>query len=398
MNKIILHIDFDMFFAAVELLDNPMLKNKPVAVAPPNARRGIITTASYEARKYGIGSGVAIDIAKRKCPHLTLVSPHMWKYERINRKFKEIVALYTDIYEFVALDEAYLDITHSYTFHNTPEQLAINIQKEMYRRTGCTCSVGLGYNKISAKLASEQNKPNGFGKLQTKGSFLKYTENLKLIKMNGIGKRMAEKLYKFFYKETLGELREISLEELRFYFGKPGDHIYHMIRGVDPRDVGEGFIRDGYASRKTFQRDIFGRTEVLKNMVKRIEEASWEMKNDQKAAYTITLIIRYSEGFIRITKSKTLKSPVKDHLEIYRVIEEISTGVDLEKNIRQVGVRLSKTSQGVKYQQLAFGEEKAFERRKIISQLTRDMKVKFGRRVIMDPLNAREGNKELTKR
>lgn len=389
MDRIILHVDFDMFFAAVELLDKPMLKNKAIAVAPPNAERGIITTASYEARKYGIGSGMAIGIAKRRCPNLALVSPRMWKYERINRVFKEIVTEYTDLYEFVALDEAYLDITHTYPFHSTPDQLAINIQKDMFRRTGCTCSVGLGYNKISAKLASEKNKPNGFGKLTTQEDFIQYTADKELTKMNGIGKRMAERLYKHFYKATLGELREISLEELRFYFGKPGANIYRMIRGIDSRVVGEGFKRDGYASRQTFQRDIFGREEVLKRLIKRIEEASWQLKKDGKSAYTVSLIIRYSEDFIRITRDKTIKNPVKEPLEIYKIIEEIVRTVDLDKPIRQVGVRLSNTRSGNNLYQLSFGEEKSFIRKKEIYKLTYDLKQRFGRKVILDPLDAK---------
>lgn len=389
MDRIILHIDFDMFFAAVELLDNPMLKNRAIAVAPPNAARGIITTASYEARKSGIGSGMAIGIAKRRCPNLTLVSPHMWKYERINRIFREIVAEYTDVYEFVALDEAYLDIAHTYEFHNTPDQLAINIQKDMYRRTGCTCSVGLGYNKISAKLASEKNKPNGFGKLATQEDFIQYTADKKLTKMNGIGKRMAERLYKLFYKKTLGELRGVSLEELRFYFGNPGINIYNMIRGVDSRVVGEYFKRDGYASRQTFQKDIFGTEEVLKRIVKRVEEASWQLKKDGKSAYTVSLIIRYSEGFTRITRNKTTKNPVKEPLEIYKIIEEIADKVDLDKFIRQIGVRLSNTRTGNSLHQLSFGEEKSFIRKKEIFKLTYDLKQRFGRKVILDPLDAK---------
>ena len=389
MDRIILHIDFDMFFAAVELLDNPMLKNRAIAVAPPNAERGIITTASYEARKFGIGSGMAIGIAKRRCPNLTLVSPHMWKYEGINRIFREIVAEYTDVYEFVALDEAYLDIAHTYEFHNTPDQLAINIQKDMYRRTGCTCSVGLGYNKISAKLASEKNKPNGFGKLTTQEDFIQYTADKKLTKMNGIGERMAERLYKLFYKKTLGELRGVSLEELRFYFGHPGISIYNMIRGVDSRVVGEYFKRDGYASRQTFQKDIFGTEEVLKRIVRRIEEASWQLKKDGKSAYTVSLIIRYSEGFTRITRNKTTKNPVKEPLEIYKIIEEIADKVDLDKFIRQIGVRLSNTRTGNSLHQLSFGEEKSFIRKKEIFKLTYDLKQKFGRKVILDPLDAK---------
>ncbi len=389
MDRIILHIDFDMFFAAVELLDNPMLKNKAIAVAPPNAERGIITTASYEARKFGIGSGMAIYIAKRKCPNLTLVSPRMWKYEKINGIFREIVAEYTDVYEFVALDEAYLDITYTYEFHNTPEQLAINIQKDMYKKTGCTCSVGLGYNKISAKLASERNKPNGFGKLTSQEDFIQYTADKKLTKMNGIGERMSEKLQKFFYKETLGGLREVSLEELRFYFGKPGVNIYNMIRGIDNRVVGEYYKRDGYASRQTFQKDIFGRKEVLKRIVRRIEEASWQLKKDGKSAYTVSLIIRYSKDFKRITRNNTVKNPVREPLEIYKVIEEIADKVDLDKPIRQIGVRLSNTRTGNKLHQLSFGEEKSFMRKKEIFKLTCELKQNFGRKVILDPLDAR---------
>ncbi|WP_321329529.1 DNA polymerase IV [uncultured Ilyobacter sp.] len=388
MDRIILHIDFDMFFAAVELLDNPMLKNKAIAVALPKAKRGIITTASYEARKFGIGSGMAIDIAKRKCPDLTLVSPRMWKYEKINRIFREIVSQYTDRYEFVALDEAYLDITYTYEFYDTPDQLAVNIQKDMYRKTGCTCSVGLGYNKISAKLASEKNKPNGFGKLKTQKEFIEYTAEKKLTKINGIGNKMAENLYHLFYKETLGQLREVSLDELRFYLGKPGITIYHMIRGIDSRIIGDCYKRDGYASRQTFQKDIFGREEVLKKIVKRIEEASWQMKKDNKSAYTVSLIIRYSEGFYRITKNKTLKNPVKEPLEIYKVIEKISEEVELDKFIRQIGVRLSKTGKSSKQYQLSFGEEKFFTRKKEVFKLTYELKKKFGRRVILDPLEA----------
>lgn len=118
---------------------------------------------------------------------------------------------------------------------------------------------------------------------------------------------MAENLYHLFYKETLGQLREVSLDELRFYLGKPGVTIYHMIRGIDSRIIGDCYKRDGYASRQTFQKDIFGREEVLKKIVKRIEEASWQMKKDNKSAYTVSLIIRYSEGFHRITKIKLLK-------------------------------------------------------------------------------------------
>jgi DNA polymerase-4 len=389
MDRIILHIDFDMFFAAVELLDNPMLKNKAIAVAPPKAKRGIITTASYEARKFGIGSGMAIDIAKRKCPDLTLVSPRMWKYEKINIIFREIVSQYTDRYEFVALDEAYLDITYTYEFYDTPDQLAVNIQKGMYRKTGCTCSVGLGYNKISAKLASEKNKPNGFGKLKTQKEFIEYTADKKLTKINGIGNKMAENLYHLFYKETLGQLREVSLDELRFYLGKPGITIYHMIRGIDSRIIGDCYKRDGYASRQTFQKDIFGREEVLKKIVKRIEEASWQMKKDNKSAYTVSLIIRYSEGFHRITKNKTLKNPVKEPLEIYKVIEKISEEVELDKFIRQIGVRLSKTGKTSKLYQLSFGERKSFTRKKEVFKLTYELKKNFGRRVILDPLEAR---------
>jgi len=389
MDRIILHIDFDMFFAAVELLDNPMLKNKAIAVAPPKAKRGIITTASYEARKFGIGSGMAIDIAKRKCPDLTLVSPRMWKYEKINIIFREIVSQYTDRYEFVALDEAYLDITYTYEFYDTPDQLAVNIQKDMYRKTGCTCSVGLGYNKISAKLASEKNKPNGFGKLKTQKEFIEYTADKKLTKINGIGNKMAENLYHLFYKETLGQLREVSLDELRFYLGKPGITIYHMIRGIDSRIIGDCYKRDGYASRQTFQKDIFGREEVLKKIVKRIEEASWQMKKGNKSAYTVSLIIRYSEGFHRITKNKTLKNPVKEPLEIYKVIEKISEEVELDKFIRQIGVRLSKTGKTSKLYQLSFGEGKSFTRKKEVFKLTYELKKNFGRRVILDPLEAR---------
>ena len=389
MNRIILHIDFDMFFAAVELLDNPMFKNKAIAVAPPNAKRGIITTASYEARKFGIGSGMAIDIAKRKCPDLTLISPRMWKYEKVNGIFRNIVAQYTDLYEFVALDEAYLDITHTYEFYGTSDQLAVNIQKDMYRKTGCTCSVGLGYNKISAKLASEKNKPNGFGKLTTHEDFIEYTADKKLTKMNGIGERMAEKLYKLFYKETLGQLREVSLDELKFYLGKPGVNIYYMIRGIDSRIIGDCYKRDGYASRQTFQRDIFGREEVLKRIVKRIEEASWQLKKDNKSAYTVSLIIRYSEGFHRITRNKTVKNSVKEPLEIYKVIEKIAGEVDLDQLIRQIGVRLSNTRKGSKLHQLSFGEEKSFTRKKEVFRLTHELKKSFGRRVILDPLEAR---------
>jgi DNA polymerase-4 len=200
---------------------------------------------------------------------------------------------------------------------------------------------------------------------------------------------MAEKLYKFFYKETLGELREISFEELRFYFGKPGVNIYKMIRGIDNRIVGEQYKRDGYASRQTFQNDIFGRKEVLKKIVRRIEEASWQLKKDGKSAYTVSLIIRYSEGFTRITRNKTLKNPVKEPLEIYKVIEKIAKEVDLDKLIRQVGVRLSKTSTGNKYYQLSFGEEKSFIRKKDIFKLTYDLKQRFGRKVIMDPLDSK---------
>ncbi|GAB6149288.1 hypothetical protein JCM1406_04580 [Clostridium novyi] len=231
MERVILHVDMDAFFASVEAMDNPSLKGKPVVVGGIS-ERGVVSTCSYEARKYGIRSAMPVYKAKYLCPSAIFLPIRHYRYREVSRKVFKILSTVTDKIEQVSIDEAYLDITN---INMNPKDVAVNIKNMIKENMRLTISVGISYNKFLAKLASDWNKPDGL-KIITKDMIPEILMPLSINKVHGIGTKSAEKLNNigiFTVKQLYGLPKKLFYE----YFGKFGIDIYNRIRGIDNREV-----------------------------------------------------------------------------------------------------------------------------------------------------------------
>lgn len=221
----IIHVDMDQFFAAVEQLDQPSLMGKPIAVGH-DAERGVVSTASYEARKYGVHSAQSIQVAKRLCPQLIIVGPHFQRYKEVSSQVHEIFNDYTDIIEPISLDEAFLDVTENKKGMELGVDIAREIKHRIYDSTGLTASAGVSYCKFLAKIASDWRKPNGLTVIHPDRA-LDFIAKLKIEKIWGIGQKTAEKMHRMGIFTGL-DLRNTSLSWLTQEFGKMGQVFYNF--------------------------------------------------------------------------------------------------------------------------------------------------------------------------
>ena len=225
----IIHVDMDAFYASVEQHDNPELKGKPVAVGG-GSKRGVVSAASYEARKFGVRSAMSGYIAQRNCPDLIFVKPRFSRYKEISQQVRSIFFEYTDLVEPLSLDEAYLDVTENKIGLPSATLIAQKIRARIFDETGLTASAGISINKFIAKVASDYNKPNG-QKTVNPEDVLQFLEDLDIRKFYGVGKVTAEKMYqKGIF--TGKDLKSKTLEYLDKHFGKSGRYYYYIVRGL----------------------------------------------------------------------------------------------------------------------------------------------------------------------
>ena len=233
MRKII-HIDMDAFFASVEQRDNPGLRGKPIAVGF-DGPRGVVSTASYEARPFGVHSAMSIAMAKRRCPHLIIVKPHFEQYKAVSHQVDEIFHEYTDLVEPISIDEAFLDVTENKKGIDLAVDIAREIKQKIRERTSLTASAGISYNKFLAKIASDYRKPDGICTVHPDRA-LDFIAHLPVEDFWGVGPKTAERMHKMgiFNGE---QLRSVSLHHLKEVFGKAGGIYYNFARGIDDRPV-----------------------------------------------------------------------------------------------------------------------------------------------------------------
>ncbi|GGB85989.1 DNA polymerase IV [Marinobacterium zhoushanense] len=258
MQRKIIHIDMDAFYASVEIRDNPELRGKAIAVGGKADSRGVISTCSYEARKYGVHSAMPSAEAVRRCPHLILLPGRMSVYKEVSAQIRAIFARYSDLVEPLSLDEAYLDVTECQACHGSATLIAEQIRAEILAETGLTASAGVAPNKFLAKIASEENKPNG-QYVVTPDKAAEFVSALPLRKLPGVGPRTAEKL------EQMGlqygrDILSWSLAELSEKFGKFGHSLYQRARGIDERPVQPSRVRKSVGVETTLAQDL--RTEA----------------------------------------------------------------------------------------------------------------------------------------
>ncbi|MGO1469407.1 MAG: DNA polymerase IV [Tissierella sp.] len=336
-NLHILHIDMDAFYASVEEKDNPSLKGKPLIVGG-NSRHGIVTTANYEARKYGVHSAMPIFMAKQMCPKGIFVPTRMNRYREISKEVFNILNSFTDILEPVSVDEAYLDIS---TSGEKNIETCFEIKKEVLENTGLTLSMGLSFNKFLAKLASDWNKPDGI-KLITPNMVPEILLPLSIKKIHGIGRKTAKKLNDIgvYLVEDLLELSEEFLVEL---LGKHGTEIYLRIRGVDNRKLEIDRERKSLGTETTFEISTRDKNVLKEYIYKFSLEIEKDLTRKRIQGRTITLKIK-DEDFKSKTRSRTLEYDINSSDDIYKISSMLLDELKVSKKIRLIGVSMSNLS------------------------------------------------------
>ena len=249
----IIHVDMDAFYASVEELDNPDLKGKPLAVGG-SEKRGVVSAANYEARKFGVRSAMSGYIAKKNCPHITFVKPRFERYKEISKKIRSIFFEYTDLVEPLSLDEAYLDVTINKKGNPSATLLATEIRQRILEETGLNASAGISINKFIAKVASDINKPNG-QKTGNPEEVISFLESLDIRKFYGVGKVTAEKMYQLGIF-TGNDLKTKPIEFLEEKFRKSGSYYYNVVRGIHTSEVKPHRIPKSVGAERTFNENL----------------------------------------------------------------------------------------------------------------------------------------------
>ena len=250
----IIHIDMDCFYAAIEMRDDPSLRDKPIAVGGTAEQRSVLCTSNYAARKFGVRSAMATAHAMRLCPELIVVPVDMPKYIDVAKQIREIFFRYTELVEPLSLDEAYLDVTNCMQFDNSATKIAAAIRAEIFEQTYLTASAGVAPNKFLAKVASECNKPNGQIVVSPR-HVDEFVKPLSVKQIWGVGKVMAEKLAKFNL-HTCADIQAWTLVELTQHFGKMGERLYQLSRGIDERPVETERDPKSVSVERTFSKDL----------------------------------------------------------------------------------------------------------------------------------------------
>ncbi len=339
--RIILHIDMDYFFAQIEERENPQFKGKPIVVGadPKSGKgRGVVSTANYEARKYGIKSGMPISKAWQLCPNAIFLPVNIEFYEKVSEEIMEIVKKYSPIYEIVSLDEAYLDISFCKSWKEA-ENLGKRLKREIFEKEKLTCTVGIGPNKTIAKLATEKAKPNGLKVIRPK-EVEKFLDSLDVDDLPGIGPKTAEKLRKIGINKIF-ELKKLSKEKLKEMFGKVGEKIWQKARGIDEEEVSSEEVIKSIGRQITFERDTRDAKLIFETFDQLIKEVYQELIENNFTFKTITVICRY-KGFETYTKSKTLKESTRNFKIFESEAKKLLLKLLIEnKNlVRLIGVRV----------------------------------------------------------
>ena len=335
----IIHVDMDAFYASVEQRDNPALRGKPVAVGG-SSRRGVVAAASYEARKFGVRSAMPSITAKRQCPDLIFVPPRFDAYRDVSYQIRAIFRDYADEVEPLSLDEAYLDVTGDRAGLGSATATAKLIRRRIAKETGLTASAGVSYNKFIAKLASDQNKPDGLT-IVPPGRGAAFVQTLSIRRFHGIGPVTAAKM------EGLGvfsgaDLAAKDREWLAAHFGNSADWLHNLARGIDHRRVKSNRPLKSLGGERTFFNDLITDAE-LREALAHVCTVVWDRAAKKGArGRTVTLKLRYAD-FRTITRAKSVSVPILDGAALLAVGEAILAPLlPTEQGVRLLGVTLSK--------------------------------------------------------
>lgn len=334
----IIHVDMDAFYASVEQRDDPVLRGQPVAVGG-GSDRGVVAAASYEARAFGVRSAMASVKAKRLCPNLIFVRPRFDAYREVSRQIRAIFHDYAAQVEPLSLDEAYLDVTDDLKGIGSATRIAEIIRARIRTETGLTASAGVSYNKFLAKIASDQNKPDGICIIRP-GEGAQFVAVLPVRRFHGVGPRGAERMAKLGI-HTGADLREKDIAFLRANFGSQADYLYRAARGIDLRRVDGNRPRKSIGGERTFDRDISSGP-ALREALDNIVDIVWNaIEKHSGRGRTVTLKLKLTD-FTTTTRAKSLAHPVADKPEFARLGHALLDEVlPLPQPVRLMGLTLS---------------------------------------------------------
>lgn len=338
----IIHIDMDAFFASVEQRDHPELRGIPVAVGH-DGPRGVVSTASYEARKFGVRSAMPMTRAKRLCPNLTIVPGDYEVYKSVSNQVHEIFHDYTDIIEPISIDEAFLDVTVNKKGMELAVDIANEIRRRIFDELHLTASAGVSYNKFLAKIASDYRKPNGITVIHPDHAE-NFISQLKIEQFWGVGPRTAERMhYMGIFKGS--DLRQCSLEHLTEVFGKVGRTYYDFARGIDNRPVETEYVRKSVGCEHTFLKDISDNSAVIIELYHTVIELISRIEKDQFEGRTLTLKLKFAD-FRQITRSLTQQKILTGKADILPLAKRLLKEVEITPDcpIRLIGLSVSNPS------------------------------------------------------
>ena len=343
---IILHVDMDSFYASIESRDNPALRNKPLIIGSLPHERGVVSTCSYEARKYGVHSAMNIKEAYRLCPHGIFMHPNFEKYKKVSAQLHQIWAHYTEIIEYLALDEAYLDLTDVCSSWNEARQIASKIKNRTKKEIGLTCSVGIGYSMTSAKLASEEKKPDGYFEIPDKDTFVNLIIDRDIRVLYGVGKKTAEKLKGMGIK-TVRDIQNNKGAVLRLLGNKIGRYVTDLSMGIDERVVTPYLETDAksIAREVTFQKDtsdISFSKDVLMVLAVSLEH---RLNRLNFYARTVTLKITYynMKGLTRSVSGEATNRAYEIFMTAFEQLRLLAQG-GMILPVRLIGISLQNIS------------------------------------------------------
>lgn len=374
MLRWIMHVDMDAFFASVEQLDNPDLRGKPVIVGGQSCR-GVVSTCSYEARRYGVHSAMSMAEARKLCPHGEYVPVRMRRYQEVSQKIMSIFHDFTPLVEQLSIDEAFLDVSGMEKLYHNTEEIGWLIKKRIAAETGLTASVGLAPNKFLAKMASDLQKPDGFTIIRH-AEAAKFIADFPVTKIFGIG-RMAEKSLLQYGIATIGQLAAADNNVLKKVFGKNADSVHRLAQGIDDRPVVTESVPKSIGRETTFTQDLFTEEQCRRELLKLSGQTGFRLRSKGYNGHTLTLKVKFTD-FRIVTRSITSETDICCDEEIYALSVKLLHEVDLKKGIRLLGVTVSNLSEG-DCGTLGFEEDKKqLQRNEAVDAL----KKRFGENII----------------
>lgn len=363
MDNVFFHVDMDAFYAAIEQLDNPELRGKPVAVGGTGTR-GVVSTCSYEARVYGVRSAMPAGEAKKRCPNCIFVPVRMNRYMSVSRSIMEILHSFSPVVNKVSIDEAYLDMTGTSLIFGTPLEAAAKLKTEIREKTGLTISVGIAENRMLAKLASEYGKPDGLYQIE-KGKEIQFLDSVKLKDLWGVGKKMLQRLNELGISEVR-QLRSYSKKMLIGMLGEnAAEYIYKTVRGEDPGIWNNCPKSRSISSETTFDKDITDIRILKKELLDISQQLMFRLMETGCSSRTTAIKIKYHD-FESITAQKTIRAGIMCSDEIYKALQELlESRLDRSKPVRLIGAALMSLEGEKKGEQLDLFENSYSKKREV---------------------------------